>query len=120
MALDMEAQMSDLAGVMQIVDDLTDAFERVAHEFPTAEVIPLHGTKAAAPSLSECVPLLAIALELVDRGPAALTVEAVETYRENAKRLLQHLRPAIEREARMTIEDWASAFRNRAEMRAAA
>lgn len=112
--------MSDLASVMQIVDELTDAFERVATEFPSAEIIPLHEAKAESASLSECVPLLAIALEFVDRGPAALTVEAVESYRENAKRLLQHLRPAIEREARMTIADWASTFRDRAELRAAA
>lgn len=111
--------MSDLAGVKKIVDDLTDAFELVADEFPTADVVPLHNTKSS-PSLSECVPLVAIALELVDRGPAALTVEAVENYRNNAKRLLQQLRPAIEREARMTIEDWASSFSGRSELRVAA
>lgn len=102
--------MSTLNRVTQIVDELTDAFELVAEDLPTAEVIPLHGHRQGTPSLSECIPLLAIALEFVDRGPAALTVEAVESYRANAKRLLQHLRPAIEQEARMTIEDWVTTF----------
>ena len=57
----------------------------------------LPGTRSA--TLAECVPLLAIALEYVSRGPASLTVDAVENYRLGAVKILEHLRPVIEREA---------------------
>jgi hypothetical protein len=57
-------------------------------------------------SIAECVPLLAIALEFIDRGPAELTIEAVESYRENAIRLLENMRPVVERQAKATLSDW--------------
>ena len=57
-------------------------------------------------TLAECVPLLAIALELIDRGPAELTIEAVESYRENAIRILENVRPVIERQAKSMLSDW--------------
>lgn len=57
-------------------------------------------------TLAECVPLLAIALEFIDRGPTELTIEAVETYRESAIRILENVRPVIERQAKATLENW--------------
>jgi hypothetical protein len=57
-------------------------------------------------SLTECVPLLDIALEFIDRGPAELTIEAVESYRENAIRILENMRPVIERQAKATLAAW--------------
>ena len=57
-------------------------------------------------TLAECVPLLAIALELIDRGPAELTIEAVEAYRENAIRILENVRPVVERQAKTMLTDW--------------
>ena len=62
---------------------------------------------AARPtSLAECVPLLDVALEFIDRGPAELTIEAVEAYREAAIRLLENMRPVIERQAKATLAAW--------------
>jgi hypothetical protein len=81
----------------QLIEHLTDAFEQGNEELP--------GTASA--TLSECVPLLAIALEYVSRGPSSLTVDAVEKYRLGAVKLLEHLRPVIEREADLTLGEWA-------------
>jgi hypothetical protein len=80
----------------QLIEHLTDAFEQGGDQLPTN-----------AASLAECVPLLAIALEYVSRGPASLTVDAVEKYRLGAVKILEHLRPVIEREADMTFGEWA-------------
>jgi hypothetical protein len=57
-------------------------------------------------TLAECVPLLDVALEFIDRGPAELTIEAIETYRESAIRLLESMRPVIERQAKATLAAW--------------
>jgi len=81
----------------QLIEHLTDAFEQGNAQLP--------GTTSA--TLAECVPLLAIALEYVSRGPAALTVDAVEKYRLGAVKILEHLRPVIEREADLTLGEWA-------------
>lgn len=81
----------------QLIEHLTDAFEQGNEELP--------GTGSA--TLSECVPLLAIALEYISRGPASLSVDAVEKYRLGAVKLLEHLRPVIEREADLTLGEWA-------------
>ncbi len=81
----------------QLIEHLTDAFEQGNEALP--------GTASA--TLSECVPLLAIALEYVSRGPSSLTVDAVEKYRLGAVKLLEHLRPVIEREADLTLGEWA-------------
>ena len=86
----------------QLIEYLTGAFER-GTELP--------GTRSA--TLAECVPLLAIALEYVSRGPASLTVDAVEKYRLGAVKILEHLRPVIEREADLTIGEWAIGHRAR-------
>lgn len=80
----------------QLIEHLTDAFEQRI-ELP----------ETASATLAECVPLLAIALEFVSRGPASLTVDAVEIYRLGAVKLLEHLRPVIEREADLTLGEWA-------------
>jgi hypothetical protein len=79
----------------QLIEHLTDAFEQGSDQL------------AASSTLAECVPLLAIALEYVSRGPASLSVDAVERYRLGAVKLLEHLRPVIEREADMTFGEWA-------------
>ena len=50
----------------QLIEHLTDAFERSPDKLPTM----------ASATLAECVPLIAMALEFVGRGPAALTVDA--------------------------------------------
>jgi hypothetical protein len=55
--------------------------------------------RAAVPApmtLSECLTLLAVALELIDQGPEALTIAAIEDYRDGAKRLIENVRPVIE------------------------
>ena len=57
-------------------------------------------------TLAECVPLLDVSLEFIDRGPAELTIEAIESYRESAIRLLENMRPVIERQAKATLAAW--------------
>ena len=93
----------------QLIEHLTDAFER-GTELPV--------TKSA--TLADCVPLLAIALEYVSRGPASLTVDAVENYRLGAVKILEHLRPVIEREADLTFGEWAIGGAEPATLRLAA
>ena len=70
-------------------------------------------------TLSECVPLLDIALEFIDRGPSELTIEAVESYRESAIRILENMRPVIERQAKATLAAWMTQVGD-VELRAAA
>jgi hypothetical protein len=80
----------------QLIEHLTDAFERSGDGLPST----------ASATLAECVPLIAMALEYVGRGPAALTVDAVEKYRLGAVKILEQLRPVIEREADLTFGEW--------------
>ena len=80
----------------QLIEHLTDAFER------TGDTLP--GTNSA--TLAECVPLIAMALEYIGRGPASLTVDAVEKYRLGAVKILEAVRPVIEREADLTLGEW--------------
>jgi hypothetical protein len=94
----------------QLIEHLTDAYEQGSDALPD--------TKSA--TLAECVPLLAIALEYVSRGPASLSVDAVETYRLGAVKLLEHLRPVIEREADLTLGEWAVGGTRPVELRLAA
>ena len=63
--------------------------------------------------------MLDIALEFIDRGPAELTIEAVESYRESAIRILENMRPVIERQAQATLAAWMHQVGD-VEMRAAA
>ena len=80
----------------QLIEHLTDVFERSGGQLP--------GTQSA--TIAECVPLIAIALEYIGRGPSALTVEAVEKYRLGAVTILEHVRPVIEREADLSLGEW--------------
>jgi hypothetical protein len=92
--------------------DLDDSFALAADDLSKVTNVTLlrdhRGAKPAPRTLAECVPLLTVALEFVDRGPAAITVEGVEAYRANAIRMLEHVRPVIERQAGQTLADWAT------------
>jgi hypothetical protein len=81
---------------MPTLQPITDAYDVAATR--------LARTKTT--TLAECVPLLDVALEFIDRGPSELTIEAVESYRESAIRLLESMRPAIERQAKATLAAW--------------
>src|SRR6266700_7752225 len=63
--------------VAQLVARLTDAFESLADD-PSAQD---QAANAGPSALAECVPLLAVVVELINRGPTALTIEGVESYR---------------------------------------
>ena len=58
--------------------------------------------------MPECIPLLAVALELISRGPAALTIAAVKHYRASAMNPLKQIRPALEQESRRRLASWTS------------
>ena len=62
--------------------------------------------RSKATTVAECVPLLDVALDFIDRGPAELTIEAIEAYRESVIRLLENMRPVIERQAKATLAAW--------------
>ncbi len=81
----------------QLIEHLTDAFER------SGDTLPSHQFGHALPSAFRCI---AMALEYIGRGPAALTVEAVEKYRLGAVKILEAMRPVIEREADLTLGEW--------------
>jgi hypothetical protein len=81
---------------MSNVQPITDAYDVAATSL----------ARSKTTTLAECVPLLDVALELIDRGPAELTIEAVESYREAAIRLLENMRPVIERQAKATLAAW--------------
>jgi len=91
----------------------------VSADVDAFEVAAAGLARSKAATLSDCVPLLAIALEFIDRGPAELTIEAVESYRENAIRILENVRPVIERQAKTMLSDWMHA-NEVVELRAAA
>lgn len=77
--------------------------------YPIADAYDVAATRFArtkTTTLSECVPLLDLALELIDRGPAEITIEAIEAYRESAIALLENMRPAIERQAKASLAAW--------------
>jgi hypothetical protein len=86
--------------------ELEDAFELPAEDLRARSNVTVLSDRRTAPAtprtLAECVPLLTVALELVSRGPASLTVDGIEQYRGNAIRLIEHVRPVIEREAGRT------------------
>ena len=76
---------------------------------PVTDVYDIAATRLARSKtshISECVPLLDLALEFVDRGPTELTIEAVESYRESVIRLLESMRPVIDRQAKATLAAW--------------
>lgn len=90
-----------------------------SHHIDAYDVAATGLGRSKTTSLAECVPLLDIALEMIDRGPEELTIEAVETYRENAIRLLENMRPVIERQAKNMLATWMNQMGD-VELRAAA
>jgi hypothetical protein len=94
----------------QLIEHLTDAYECSEDHLPATQ----------SATLAECVPLLAIALEYIGRGPAALTVDAVEKYRLGAVKILEHLRPVIEREADLSLGQWVMGGTEPTQLRLAA
>jgi DNA-binding transcriptional MocR family regulator len=89
---------------------MTDAYDVAASRL----------ARSRTTTLAECVPLLDVALEFIDRGPSELTIEAVEAYREAAIRLLENMRPVIERQAKATLAAWRTQVGDVVEFRAAA
>jgi hypothetical protein len=99
--------MSTSLSISQLIARLADAYETIADDLPDSS--PAAGDAGTAPTtLAECVPLLAIAMELIDRGPSALTIEGVEGYRTRVMKLLEHVRPVVESEATLTLANWTS------------
>jgi hypothetical protein len=95
--------------IAQTAAELDDAFE-IADPVP-GNVYFLHARRPVKPTpttLAECVPLLAVAVEYIRRGPNDLTIEAVEAYRTKAMELLADVKPVIECRARLTLDDWAA------------
>ena len=93
----------------EFVARLADAFEFMMDG--KAEASPLALLQDAvetveAPSIAECVPLMAIALELINRGPTTISIEGVESFRTKVLHLLSQMRPAIEHEAKVSLADW--------------
>ena len=88
----------------EIVDELAGGFDLTAVQ-PPEPILPCNSGPVSMP---ECVPLLAVALELISRGPAALTTAAVEHYRASAMNLLKPIRPALEQESRRRLASWTS------------
>ena len=81
---------------MPTLQPITDAYDLAAARL----------VRSKTSTLAECVPLLDVALDFIDRGPAELTIEAIEAYRESAIRLLENMRPVIERQAKATLAAW--------------
>ena len=81
---------------MPNVQSINDAYDVAASRL----------ARSKTTTIAECVPLLDVALEIIDRGPTELTIEAVESYREAALRLLENMRPVIERQAKATLAAW--------------
>src|SRR5712691_5674248 len=103
--------------VAQTAAELDDAFE--IGEPVASNVYFLHARRPVKPTpttLAECVPLLAVAVEFIRRGPSDLTIQGVETYRTKAMELLADVKPVIETRARLTLDDWAADMIARAEI----
>jgi hypothetical protein len=103
--------MSTSQPTTQLVARLADAFEFMmdgkAEPTPFAALHEATET-AESSSIAECVPLIAIALELINRGPTTLSIEGVENFRTKIMHLLSHIRPVIEQEAKMSLADWTN------------
>jgi hypothetical protein len=84
------------------VEELSDAFELMGGQ------LPVLASAGDTVTLAECIPLLAIALELIGRGPAAITIECVEDYRASALQLLEYIRTTVENEAKRLLDSWTS------------
>jgi len=89
--------------VSQLVARLTDAYE----DMPDDVTEPVTGEPT---TIAECVPLIAITLELLHRGPTSISIESVESYRTKVLQLLAQIQPAIEREAKLSLADWTDSL----------
>ncbi|MBV9426272.1 MAG: hypothetical protein JO084_00930 [Bradyrhizobiaceae bacterium] len=95
--------------VAQTAADLDDAFG-LPQPLPS-NVYVLHPRRQAKPrpkTITECVPLMAVAAEFLNRGPDDLSIASVEAYRAKAIELLSEVKPVIERQAKMTLDEWAA------------
>jgi hypothetical protein len=91
----------------ELVARLADAFEFMMDGKAEAGPFALFQDETAeAPSIAECVPLMAIALELISRGPTTISIEGVENFRTKVMHLLSQIRPVIEHEAKVSLADW--------------
>jgi len=95
----------------QLVARLTDAYEMMSDEV-------VDPTSNEPTTIAECVPLIAITLELLKRGPTSISIESVESYRTKILQLLSHIRPVIEHEAKLSLADWTDRL-DQADRRAA-
>ena len=93
--------MSTPNAASHLIPSLADAYELIADDLSG-------GVMEEATTIADCVPLLAIAMELIDRGPSALTIEGVESYRMKVMRLLEHIQPVVKHEANLTLANWTN------------
>jgi len=96
--------------VAQTAAELDDAFGP-PDPLPS-NVYVLHPRRPAKPrpkTISECVPLMAVAAEFLNRGPNDLSIAGIEAYRAKALELLSEVKPVIESRAGMSFDDWAAA-----------
>jgi hypothetical protein len=93
--------MSTPNAASHLIPSLADAYDLIADDLTG-------GVMEDATTIADCVPLLAIAMELIDRGPAALTIEGVESYRVKVMRLLEHIQPVVKHEANLTLANWTN------------
>jgi hypothetical protein len=112
----MSSSRSVAKAVAEAAHDLDGSYAPADDGAPRpSNVTFLRDRKIAQPAprtLAECVPLLTIALDFVDRGPSAITVEGVEQYRATAIGLLEHVQPVIERQTGRTLADWVARHAN--------
>ncbi|HYS48547.1 MAG TPA: hypothetical protein VEM36_07225 [Xanthobacteraceae bacterium] len=92
----------------QLIARLTDAFEFLMDGKAQPVAVFGEGGADGKASIAECVPLMAIALELINRGPTTISIEGVESHRAKIMHLLEHIRPVIEQEAKVSLADWTS------------
>jgi hypothetical protein len=96
--------MSTSQATTQLIARLTDAFEFLMDG--KAQNVAFDEGADAPATIADCVPLMAIALELIGRGPTSISVEGVENYRAKVMHLLAQIRPVIEQEAKTSLADW--------------
>jgi hypothetical protein len=96
--------------IAQTAAELDDAFE-LPDPLPSNVYVlrPRQPTKARPTTIAECVPLMAVATEVLRRGPDEVSIAGVEAYRAKALELLAEVKPVIETRAKLSLDDWAAA-----------
>ena len=96
--------------IAQTAAELEDAFE-LPDPLPSNVYLlrPRQPTKAQPTTIAECVPLMAVATEVLRRGPDDVSIAGVEAYRTKALELLTEVKPVIEARAKLSLDDWAAA-----------